>query len=123
MEAYPQKIRDLILGAYQQGLPTLEIARKYEVSVSWARRVKHRFEKFDLREAIVQKHGFDPKLGDAERRELAKLIEEAPDSTLVELREKLSVPVSVSTICRTLLQMKLTLKKSRSTPANRIGRM
>jgi len=123
MEAYPQKIRDLVLGAYGQGLSTLEIALKYEVSVSWARRVRHRFEKFNLRESIQQKHGFDPRLGEAGRRELAELVEETPDATLVELKEKLSTPVSVSTICRTLLQMKLTLKKSRSMPVNRIVRM
>ena len=123
MEAYPQKVRELILGAYEQGLQTAEISRKYQVSRSWARRVKHRLQEFNVREGIRQKHGFDPKLGEAEREQLAKLVEEAPDSTLSELKEKLSKPVSVSTICRTLIQMKLTLKKSRSTPANRIGQM
>src|SRR6266436_2711045 len=117
MEAYPQKVRELVLSAYEQGLPTAEIARKYEVSRSWARRVKQRLRELNVREAIQQKHGFDPKLGEAEREELAQLVEEAPDSTLNELKEKLSKPVSVSTICRTLIQMKLTLKKSRSTPA------
>ena len=88
MEAYPQKIRDLILGAYEEGLSTLEIARKYEVSVSWARRVRHGFEKFNLRGSIQQKHGFDPRLGEAGRRELAKLVEETPDATLAELKGK-----------------------------------
>ena len=123
MEAYPQKIRELILNAYEQGLPTAEVARKYEVSRSWARRVKHRLQKFNTREGIQQKHGFDPKLGEAQRKELAKLVEEVPDSTLSELKEKLSRSVSVSTICRTLTQMKLTLKKSRSMPVSKIGRM
>jgi len=123
MEAYPQKVRELVLSAYEQGLPTAEIARKYEVSRSWARRVKQRLRELNVREAIQQKHGFDPKLGEVEREELAQLVEEAPDSTLNELKEKLSKPVSVSTICRTLIQMKLTLKKSRSTPANKTGRM
>lgn len=123
MEAYPQKIRELILSAYEQGLPTAEIARKYQVSRSWARRVKHRLREFNVREAIEQKHGFDPKLDEADREQLAKLVAETPDATLSELKEKLSKPVSISTICRTLIQMKLTLKKSRSTPANKIGRM
>jgi len=62
MEAYPQKVRELILGAYEQGLQTAEISRKYEVSRSWARRVKHRLQEFNVREGIQQKHGFDPKL-------------------------------------------------------------
>ncbi len=123
MEAYPQKIRELILGAYDQGLETGEIAEKYQVSPSWSRRVKQRLRECGNREAIQQKHGCDPKLGEGERKELAKLVEETPDATLEELKEKLSKPVSVSTICRTLQQMNLTLKKSPCTPANRIGRM
>jgi transposase len=123
MEAYPQKIRELILGAYERGLETSEIAEKYEVSPSWSRRVKQRLREFGSREGIQQKHGCDPKLGEPEREELAKLVEETPDATLEELKKELSKSVSTSTICRTLQQMRLTLKKSRSTPANRIGRM
>lgn len=122
MEAYPQKIRDLVLGAYEHGLPTAAIARKFEVSRSYARRVKHRLAASDSREAVEQKHGFDPKLGDADRQELAELVARTPDATLSELKGRLSTPVSVSTIYRTLIRMKLTLKKSRSTPANRAGR-
>jgi transposase len=92
MEAYPQKIRELVLSGYEQGLPTAEVARKYEVSRSWARRVKHRLQEFNTRERIQQKHGFDPKLGEAERKELTKLVEEAPDSTLNELRKSYPSP-------------------------------
>ncbi len=123
MEAYPQKIRELVLDAYDQGEETLEIALKYKVSPSWSRRVKQRLRESGSREAIEQKHGFDPKLGERERNELAKLLEETPDATLEELKKQLSKPVSTSTICRTLQQMNLTLKKSRCTPANRNERM
>ena len=72
---------------------------------------------------MQQKNGFNPKLGEQEEKELARFLDEKPDSTLEELRKKLSKPVSISTICRTLQRMKLTLKKSRCTPASRIGRM
>jgi len=123
MEAYPQKIRELVLGAYDRGLETGEIAEKYEVSPSWSRRVKQRLRDCGSREAIQQKHGCDPKLGEREREALAKLVEETPDATLGELKNKLSKSVSISTICRTLQQMNLTLKKSPCTPANRIVRM
>ena len=122
MEAYPQTVRDQILLAYEEKSETAEIAETYKVSRSWARRVKHRFEEFNLREAIQQKHGPDPKFGDAERKELAAFVEKAPDCTLDELKEQLSMPVSITTIWRTLKEMKLTLKKSRCTPANRSGR-
>lgn len=122
MEAYPQKVRELVLGAYERGLSTAEIARVYEVSRSWARRVRRRLREFNVREATRQKHGSDPKLGEVEREQLAKLVEEAPDSTLAELKGRLSTPVSISTICRTLIRMRLTLKKSRPAPASVIGR-
>jgi transposase len=123
MEAYPQKIRELVLGAYDQGLETGEIAERFEVSPSWSRRVKQRLRDCGSREAIQQKHGCDPKLGERERAELAKLVENTPDVTLEELKKVLSKTVSISTICRTLHLMGLTLKKSPSTPANKIGLM
>lgn len=122
MEAYPQKIRELILGAYENGDETAEIAEEFKVSPSWSRRVKQRLRECGSREAIQQKHGFDPKLGEREEKELANFLAEEPDATLAELKEKLSKPVSISTICRTLQRMKLTLKKSRCTPASKIGR-
>ena len=122
MEAYPQKIRELVLGAYENGDETAEIAEEFKVSPSWSRRVKQRLRECGSREAIQQKHGFDPKLGEREEKELARLLAEKPDATLAELKKKLSKPVSISTICRTLQRMNLTLKKSRCTPASRIGR-
>jgi transposase len=122
MEAYPQKIRELVLGAYENGDETAAIAEEFKVSPSWSRRVKQRLRECGSREAIRQKHGFDPKLGEREEKELAKFLAERPDATLTELKQKLSKPVSISTICRTLQRMKLTLKKSRCTPASKIGR-
>jgi transposase len=122
MEAYPQKVRDLVLDAYEQKLPTAEIARRFQVSRSWCRRVKQRLRERNLRGAIDQKHGPGPKLNEADRRRLAGLVKKAPDATLAELQEQLSLPVSISTIHRALADMKLTLKKSPSAPANRIGR-
>jgi transposase len=122
MEAYPTKVRELVLGAYDQGTETKEIAETFKVSRSWARRVKQRLRERGLRGAIQQKHGPDPKLTPVHRHQLAALVQDTPDATLAELKEKLAVPVSISTIARALTNMKLTLKKSRCTPANRIGR-
>lgn len=121
MEAYPTKVRELVLDAYDQGAETKEIAENLKVSPSWARRVKQRLRERGLRVAIKQKHGPDPKFGPAERRELTGLVRQTPDATLAELKTKLSIPVSISTIARTLTDMKLTLKKSRCMPASRSG--
>jgi transposase len=122
MEAYPQKVRELVLDGYAEGLKTATIAKQLKVSRSWARRVKQRWQELKLRNAIEQKHGPDPKLTEAHRLELAKLVKQTPDATLKQLHEQLNRPVSISTIFRALNDMKLTLKKSPFTPANRIGR-
>ena len=61
---------------------------------------------------IQQKHGYDSIFDQARRDQLATLVSQKPDATLQELKAKLDVPVSISTIWRTLADMKLTLKKS-----------
>lgn len=121
MEAFSTKVRELVLDGYEQGLETMEIAGRFKVSRSWARRVKQRLREHGLRTAIQQKHGRHRKLGEADRQRLARLVEETPDATVAELKDRLAMPVSVSTIDRALTDMRLTLKKSRRTPANRIG--
>jgi transposase len=112
MEAYPTKVREQVLGAYEQGMKTNEIAKRFDVGPAWCRGVKQRFREQGLRGVIQQKHGPDPILDQARRDQLARLVSQKPDATLRELKAKLDVPVSISTIWRTLQEMKLTLKKS-----------
>jgi transposase len=122
MEAYSAKVRELVLGAYDEGMETKEIAERFKVSRSWARRVKQRLREDGLRIAIQQKHGPDPMLGPVHRQQLADLVEETPDATVKLLHERFNMPVSISTVARALMDMKLTLKKSPIVPANKTGR-
>jgi transposase len=123
MEAYPQKLRDLVFDGYAKGDATAAIAKSLKVGEPWVRGVKQRWQESQQRNAIQQKHGPNPKLTEAHRLQLAKLVEQTPDATLKELHKQFNMPVSISTIVRALNDMKLTLKKSLFTPANRIGRM
>jgi transposase len=111
MEAYPQKVRDLVLDAYSEGVRTATIAKQLKVSRSWARRVKQRWQELRLRNATEQKHGRHRKLTEADRLQLANLVEQTPDATLKHLHEQLNKPVSISTVVRALNDMKLTFKK------------
>ena len=122
MEAYSTKVRELVLDAYDQGTETMEIAETYKVSRSWARRVKQRLREHGSRLAIQQKHGPDPILNSVDRQRLADLVKETPDATVKVLHEQLKKPVSISTICRALSDMKLTLKKRADPQASGIGR-
>ena len=121
MEAYADKLRELVLECYDEGLETPEIAERFRVSDDWARKVRRRWVELGIRTAIKQKHGPDPLMDAVRRQELARLVEQTPDATLDELRKQLLFPVSISTVHRTLNEMKLSLKKSPSTPANRGG--
>jgi transposase len=122
MEAYSDKLRELVLECYDEGLGTPEIAKRFKVSDDWARKVRRRMLDLGIRTAIKQKHGPDPLMDAVRRQELTRLVEQTPDATLEELKKQLLFPVSISTVHRTLNEMKLSLKKSPSTPANRSGR-
>jgi transposase len=121
MEAYSDKLRDLVLECYEDRLETVEIANRFKVSCDWVRRVRRRWLEDEIRTVIKQKHGPDPLMDEVRRQELTRLVEQTPDATLDELRKQLLFPVSISTVHRTLNEMKLSLKKSRRTPANRSG--
>ena len=118
MEAYPAKVREQVLGAYEQGMKTKEIAERFGVGPAWCRGVKQRLREQGLRCAIEQKHGPDPFFDQARREQLEALVKATPDATLEELKAMLNLPVSISTIWRTLEDMKLTLKKSPCRPAS-----
>ena len=121
MEAYPDKLRELILDCYDEGLETSQIAERFKVSCDDARRVRRRWLEDNIRTVIKQKHGPDPLMHTVRRQELAWLVEQTSDATLEELKKQLLFPVSISTVHRTLNEMKLSLKKSLFTPANRSG--
>jgi len=121
MEAYPDKLRELVLECYDEGMETAAIAERFKVSCDWARRVRRRWLQDEIRTVIKQKHGPDPLMDSVRRQELTRLVEQTPDATLDELRRQLLFPVSISTVHRTLNEIKLSLKKSRRTPANRSG--
>jgi len=91
--------------------PTM-LALRYRVSRSWIYRMLKQRHELGHVIPLKGKMGRKPKLKN--EAELRRLIAERPDATLEELREKLDVCVSVSTLCRTLHAFKLTLKKSHS---------
>ena len=121
MEAYSTKVHEQVLGAYEQGMKTSKIARRFGVGPAWCRGIKQRLREHGIRGVIQQKHGPDPIFDQARRAQLEELVNQKPDATLAELKAKLDVSVSISTIWRTLQDMKLTLKKSPSTRPSGTG--
>jgi transposase len=108
---YSQDLRDRVLRAYDRGMKTRQIARTFNVSSSWARRVKQR--RRETGETTHRRMG-SPGVRIVDREQLAALVREHPDATLAELRERLGVQCALSTLCMALKKMKLTFKKNAS---------
>jgi transposase len=114
--AYSQDLRDRVLAAYDRGVQTKQIAETFDVSSSWARRVKQRRREHG--ETAPRKMG-GPGPVKVDRARLAELVAEQPDATLAELRDRLGVGCSESAVCTNLKKMGLSLKKRRSMPPSR----
>ncbi|MEM6392398.1 MAG: hypothetical protein AAF797_06460 [Planctomycetota bacterium] len=96
------------------------MAEALSVSESWVRRVKQRRREHGERGPRPRGGFRGVKL---DRARLAALVADRPDATLAELQARLAMPVARSTICKALKALKLSYKKSRSTPRNRTGPM
>ena len=108
MKAYSMDLRGRVISDCDRGMATKLVAQKYSVSPAWVRRLKqHRRERGDI---IPRTGGHRRRVIDRDR--LAQLVEEQPDATLVELRERLGIKCSLGAICLALKQLELTLKKS-----------
>lgn len=117
---YSQDLRDRILRAYQRGMTTQQIAQTFSVSKAWVRRVKQVWRETGRTTPLPRGGATIIKIDLAR---LAMLVEQQPDATLRELRDRLDVACSESAICLALQRLDLTFKKRRSMPRNRIARM
>ena len=116
---YSQDLRDRVLAAYDRGMRTKQIADLFQVSRSWARRVKQR--RRETGETSPRKMG-SPGIVKVDRARLAELVNAHPDATLNELRDRLGVACATSTIWGALKEFGLSFKKRRSKMPSRIAR-
>jgi transposase len=120
MKPYSMDLRQRVLNACDAGKRTKVVATTFGVSPAWVRRLKqHRRERGD----IIPRTGGGSRGRKIDRDRLSKLVQEQPDATLVELRDRLGVSVTPWAISKALHELGLSFKKSRSTPPSRIGRM
>jgi transposase len=117
MKAYSMDLRERVMAAYESGRQTKEIARAFDVSPAWARRLKQQKRE---RGDIIPRTGGGNQTPKVDLVRLGELVSQKPDATLAELRESLKVDCALWTICRALRRLKLSYKKSRSTPPSKI---
>ena len=115
--AYAQDLRDRILSAYDRGMQTLQIAKLFQVSKAWARRVKQRRRKHGETTPRTMGGARVVKI-DSER--LRQLVAKQPDATTRELHQRLGCDCCESAVGMALDRLGLTFKKRRSLQASRI---
>jgi transposase len=110
MRAYSQDLRERVLADCDARLGTIEVAAKYRVSKSWIRRLKQRRRAAGSILPKKQRYGRLPKWPEHAEM-LVEIVRQTPDITLEELKAKLPVGLSISTLWRALKALGLSLKK------------
>jgi transposase len=122
MDSYSMDLRQRVLADCDAKMETRAVATKYRVSESWIRRLKQRRRESGEIAPRPPRNKVQPRwLPYVDR--LKELVEEQPDATLRELRDRLGVSLSLMTICRALRSLQFTFKKKSSTRPNKTGRM
>ena len=121
MEAFSLAVRRRIIELFQSGLEGDDVAEIMACSPAAARRIWQRYREEGLVGPRPHAGGHVPKLSDEQKKQiLSELVAQKPDAFCRELAEDLhartGVRVCRQTIGSWLAALKLTRKKSRSSP-------
>jgi transposase len=101
-------------------MKTKQIAETFAVSRAWARRVRQCRRETGRTTALPRGGATIIKI---DMQRLAELVQEQPDATMLELRDRLGVECTESAICLALKRLDLTFKKRRSMRPSKIDPM
>ena len=124
-KAYSDDLRRKLIEAHQQGEGSLEVlARRFHVSVGWARKVSATYRRSgSWARPPSGRRGPRSKFTVEIRRQVGEWMAEQPDLTLHELQsrlhEELRLRASIGRLWSLLREMGLRLKKKRSTPPSK----
>src|SRR5437764_8296867 len=112
MTPYSQDLRERILETVQRGEGSLrQIAQRFLVSLSFVVRLLQTYRRTGSIQPRPHRGGNPAKLAPEDLERLRELVQQQPDATLEELRQRLGVACSTMAICRALKKMGLPLKK------------
>ena len=126
MKAYSMDLRKRVLAMCDAGRTTREVARVFDVSESWVRRLKQRRREEGIigpRPSGGRRHGhFDP----VHLEQLRRWLRQQPDATLEWLlsrvRREMGLRCSLMAVCRAVKKLGWSLKKKRFEPTSKIAR-
>ncbi len=118
MKAYSLDLRQRVVEAYKTGTLTIKaVAAQFRVGETFVKKMLRCERETGAVKAYVQGGGRRRALTNRQMQKLKRLVENEPDLTLVELREKLlseePVQVSIATLSRVLTEIGLPRKKNR----------
>ncbi len=110
-KAYSTDLRLRVLADYDDGVRPVNLADRYRVYERWVYKLLRQRKETGCIEPRRGRTGPKPKLAAHENR-LRELIDAVPDATLEEIRQKLGLGVSITTLWRALRDLGVTFKKS-----------
>ena len=114
MQTYSMDLRDRVVAACDAGAMTRqEIAEAFDVSTAWIRRLLQRRRQTGSYASKGHAGGRQPAFAGAKLAQLDQLVQEQPDATLEELRDRSNVNCSLMTVSNTLQRLGYRRKKRR----------
>jgi len=118
MKAYSMDLRKRVLAMCDAGHGPTEVARVFDVSEAWVRRLKQRRREDGTIATRPWGGDRNSKFTGVSLAQLRTLIDEQPDATLEQLRDRcrqeLGIECSASAIWRATQKLGLSFKKKRS---------
>lgn len=112
MRPYSADLRDHIVAAVDRHQHSLrQLAHLFSVSLSFLVRLLHRRRHTGSLQPKPHAGGTKPCLDAQDIQRLLDLVRDQPDATLAELRQRLGIPCSLSTLSRALSRQGFTRKK------------
>jgi transposase len=117
MRAYSIDLRQRVLWDCDAGLATPQAAAKYRVSASWVRRLLQR--RRATGETAPRPCGRRPRTWAPHAEAIRAAVRDDPDATLAELKARLGLTLSLTTLWRAVAALGLTVKKKSAAPPSR----
>jgi transposase len=118
-KAYPEELRIRVINAHQEGATYKQVAERFVVSLNWVAKVCQRWRDLKRIEPLPRGGNRPPKITQTIRLAMAAWINETPDMTLRQIRDRIhasfGVFVSEFTVCYHCQKLGLTLKKKSAT--------
>jgi transposase len=122
--ALSNDLRKRIIEASEAGQSVIEIVERFSVGRSTVYDLLKLYKETNSYEPRPHNAGRKPMISEEMLEQIKELIRVNPDVELSVIKEKLSIPVSIPALCKTIRnKLKLRRKKKRYTPTDKIVKM